>query len=663
MVRSFPTRAGSVWGPFRPHVAQGRAASPFYPLRIRTYIVTAHSKITREHLGRDAIAYIRQSGAHQVRHNQESRRRQYALVERAKSLGWPARSIKTVDDDQGRTATCATHRHGFKKLMAEVGAGQVGIILALEASRLARSNADWHRLVEICVVTNTLLADETAIYDPRDPNDRLLLGVKGTISEAELFTLRQRLHEGRWNKARRGELTRPLPVGYVRREDGQVIKAPDRQVQARLEYVFELFGRLRVARQVLVRLAEEKLKMPTKVWGGARHGEVIWKAPDHNALIRILHNPTYAGAYVFGQWESDPFDRSPTNGRASVHLRPVEQWPVCIQDAYPAYISWEQFLANQQQLHDNWYRGDRQGAPRKGLALLQGIVFCGRCGARMSVRHYSTKEKRAPAYGCFHAYQQYGGKGCQYFSARGVDEAITELFLDAVSPAKAPIALQALEELETDHREAAAQWEVDLRQAEYEVALARRRYEAADPENRLVAGQLEATWEQAMREMNKRQREYQAFLRRQDTPLSARDRRLVQELSADLAKVWHAQTTSMEERKTLLRFLVKRVHLDGVTETGKIRIEVEWHTGAHSSLLIDRPEMGGWAPRTPKAVEGRIRELLGDHDYEAIAEILNQEGFRNTKGLPFNRYSVGYVVRTRGWGRKGSNGSAAEATR
>jgi hypothetical protein len=281
----------------------------------------------------------------------------------------------------------------------------------------------------------------------------------------------------------------------------------------------------------------------------------------------------------------------------------------------------------------------------------------------MSVQHYSTKEKRAPAYGCFHDYHQHGGKSCQCFSARGVDEAITELFLDAVSPAKIPIALQALEELETHRQQAAEQWEVDLRQAEYEVALARRRYEAADPENRLVAGQLEAGWEQAMQELDERRRQYQAFLRQQDTPLSTRDRRLVEELSGDLAKVWHAETTSMEERKTLLRFLVKRVHLDGVTEAGKIRIEVEWHTGAHSSLVIDRPEVGVWAPKTPKAVEGRICELLGDHDYEAIAEILNREGFRSAKGLPFNRYSVGYVVRTRGWGRKGRNRSAVQANR
>jgi DNA invertase Pin-like site-specific DNA recombinase len=614
--------------------------------------MSANMKTSRVHLGRDAIVYIRQSSPHQVRNNHESRQRQYALVERARSLGWSVRSIKTVDEDQGRTGTISTHRDGFKNLMAEIGAGQVGVVLALEASRLARSNADWHRLVEICVVTNTLLADETAIYDPRDPNDRLLLGVKGTISEAELFTLKQRLHDGRWNKARRGELVRSLPVGYVKREDGDVVKDPDRQVQARVEYVFELFDRFRIARQVLVQLAEQKLKIPAVVWGGPRHGQVVWKEPEFSAIIRMLHNPIYAGAYVYGQWEYDSFDRSPTNGKAKVHPRAVEDWPVCIQGVYPAYIAWEQFLENQQTLSDNWYRGNRTGAPRKGRALLQGIVFCGRCGARMSVNSYATKESRVPAYGCFHEYHQHGGAICQSMTSRGVDQAVTELFLDAVSPAKVQIALQALSELETRRQQTARQWEADLQQAEYEVQLSRRRYEAADPENRLVAGELESRWEHALRDLEQLKRSLQEFLNKQDAPLSARDQGLVQELSGDLPTVWHAETTSMEERKTLLRFLIRRIHLDGVSEAGKIRIEVEWHTGAHSSLMIDRPEVGVWAPKTPQAVERRIQELLEEHDQATIAKILNREGFQSAKGLPFNRSTVSYIVRTRGWGRR-----------
>src|SRR5215468_9799634 len=301
---------------------------------------TAHPKIRPGHLSRQAIVYVRQSSPHQVRNNRESSSRQYALVERAKGLGWAGTSIEVIDEDQARSATGSAHRQGFKTLLAEIGSGQVGIVLALEASRLARSSADWHRLVEICVVTKTLLADESAVYDPRDPNDRLLLGVKGTISEGELFTLRCRLHEGRWNKARRGELARSLPVGYVRTDDGRVAKDPDRQVQARLGYIFRLFARHKVARRVLVQLVREKLTVPAKIWGGPRHGQVRWKAPDLFDLIRLLHNPTYAGAYTYGQKEYDPFDRSPTNGKAKVHPRPLEQWSVCLRDHHASYISW-----------------------------------------------------------------------------------------------------------------------------------------------------------------------------------------------------------------------------------------------------------------------------------------------------------------------------------
>lgn len=612
------------------------------------------TKVRPEHLRRLAVVYIRQSSAQQIRSNRESGQRQYALTERAQALGWPRSSVKTIDEDQGRSGASSAHRHGFKKLLAEIGAGQVGIVFALEASRLARSSADWHRLVEICVVTQTLLADESAVYDPRDPNDRLLLGVKGTISEAELFTLRCRLHEGRWSKARRGELARPLPVGYVRTETGEAVKHPDRQVQGRLEYIFWLFQQHKVARQVLVQLVEEKLKMPAQVWGGPRHGEIHWKEPDFSDLIRLLHNPTYAGAYVYGQCEYDAFDRSPTNGKAKTHPRPLEDWPVCLADAYPAYISWEQFVENQRTLRSNWYRQESRGAPRKGSALLQGVVFCGRCGARMSVLYYSTKEKRAPGYGCFYAYHRKGGATCQCMSASGVDEGVTQLFLSAASPAKIEIALQALEELEAHRQQARRQWDLQMERADYEVELASRRYETVDPTNRLVAAELEEQWEAALRQRERLRAERGEWERRLEQPLSQQDRRLVQELSSDLARVWCAETTSMEERKTLLRFLVKRVHLDGVSDAGKIRIGVEWHTGARSSVTIDRPLVGVWAPKTPETALRRIEELLPDHNYAEIADILNREGLLSAKGLPFDYQVVGYVARSRGWNKKKS---------
>jgi DNA invertase Pin-like site-specific DNA recombinase len=618
-------------------------------------------KIRPEHVRRQAIVYIRQSSAQQVRHHHESTQRQYALSERAVALGWPASSVVTIDEDQGRSGAGSVHRQGFRRLLAEIGAGQVGLVLALEASRLARSSADWHRLVEICVVTQTLLADESAIYDPRDPNDRLLLGVKGTISEAELFTLRCRLNEGRWNKARRGELARSLPVGYLRTENGGVVKDPDRQVQARLDYVFRLFAQLKVARRVVVRLVQEGLTIPSRVWGGPGHGQLMWKTPELSALMRLLHNPTYAGAYVYGAKEYDSFDRYPSSGKAKVHPRPLEEWPICLQGVYPAYLSWAQFVENQRVLRGNGYRAESRGAPRKGAALLQGIVFCGRCGARMSVLHYSTKEQRSPGYGCFAAYQRRGGATCQCMSARGIDEAVTELFLRAACPAQVEIALQALEELEADRQEALRQWELQLQRADYEVQLARRRYESADPENRMVAGELEARWEEALRQRERQRRERDEFERGQEAPLSDRDCRLLKDLSSDLESVWSAGTTTMEERKTLLRFLVRRVHLDGVSEAGKIKIEVEWHTGARTATTIDRLPVGVWAPRTPREALCRIRELLPEHDYDAIAERLNQEKLRSAKGLPFNARTVGYIVRSRGWnGAEGAKDETAQ---
>src|SRR5260370_27463856 len=326
------------------------------------------------------------------------------------------------------------------------------MVLALEASRLARSSVDWHRLGEICGVTKTLLADESAGYAPRVPNDRLLLGVKGTLSEAELMTIRCRLHDGRWSKARRGELAQSLPVGLIRTEAGTVLKHPDRQVQSRLRYVCDLFAELRVARRVVVRLRREKLKIPTQGWGGPGHGEVRWKEPTFGAVMRLLHNPAYAGAYVYGQKEYDAFDRSPTTGKAKTKARSLADWPVCVRDVYPAYLSWAQFVRNQQTLRDNWFLHGSRGAPRKAMALLQGIARCARCGARMSVFYYSTKEKRAPGYGCVAGYVN-GGPTCQMMSSAPVDAGVTELFLAAVTPAQVGAALRALDAYEAEQAE------------------------------------------------------------------------------------------------------------------------------------------------------------------------------------------------------------------
>ena len=377
---------------------------------------------------------------------------------------------------------------------------------------------------------------------------------------------------------------------------------------------------------------------------------VLWKVPTFGAIMRLLHNPAYAGAYVYGQKEYDSFDRSPATGKARTTARSLADWPVCVRDAYPAYITWDQFVSNQQTLRGNWFRSGTLGAPRRGQALLQGIARCGRCGARMSIFHYSTKEKRAPGYGCVAGYVD-GGATCQMMSSAPVDAAVAELFLAAVTPAQVDVALRALDAFEAERAEARRQRHMQIQQAEYEVEISRRRYEATDPANRLVAAELEARWEQALRERERLTREAEELERRAASPLGAAERRRVREMAADLGKVWHAVTTGMEDRKELLRFLVHRVYLDGVTEAGQIRIEVEWHTGARTKVTVPRPLVGAWAPKTPAAAVERIRELLPKHDYVKIAEILESEGFRTAKGLKFDIYSVGYVARSRGWGR------------
>lgn len=606
-------------------------------------------KIRPDHLRRQAVVYVRQSSAQQVRGNRESTVRQYALADRAKALGWPADAVQTIDDDQGRSGTHSDHRNGFKAMLAEIGAGQVGVVLALEASRLARSSVDWHRLVEICVITKTLLADESAVYDPREPNDRLLLGLKGTLSEAELMTIRCRMHDGRWAKARRGELTGSLPVGYIRTETGAVVLHPDQQVQARLRYVFTLFTELRVARRVVARLRRERLKLPALVWGGPGHGDIQWKVARFAAVLRLLRSPVYAGAYVYGKREHDPYNRSPTTGKTRYKMRPVIEWPVCIRDVYPAYLTWDQFVQNQQTLRDNWFRAGTKGAPRKGTALLQGIARCGRCGARMILNHYAAKEKRPPSYGCRGEFSN-GGATCQAMSSAPVDMAVTELFLAAVTPAQVEVALRALDAYEAEQAEARRQRQLQVEQAEYEAELARRRYEVADPANRLVAAELEARWEKALRERERLARQAEERDRQAAIPLGRAERRKVRELAADLGAVWRAATTEAADRKELLRFLIHRVYLDGVTEAGQIRIEVEWHTGARTRVTVPRLPVGG-AARTPTAAVERIRELVPTHEYAAIVDILNAEGFRTATGRKFNHDSVSYVARTHGWGR------------
>lgn len=603
------------------------------------------SKIRAEHLQRRACVYIRQSTVFQVTHHRESTERQYNLRQRALAFGWEADTIAIIDDDQGQSATSAEHRLGFQRLAAEVAAHEVGIVLMLEASRLSRCGSDWHRLIEICSITQTLIADELAVYDPREPNDRLLLGVKGTLSEAELMTLRTRLHEGRWNKARKGQLARSVPTGYVVDEDGRWVKDPDRQVQERLAYVFALFRRLGVARQVVRVLSEEQLKLPVRVCGGPERGKLLWKAPSYGIVMRLLRNPAYAGVYVYGEWAYTGTDRNPKTGKSRPHYRAPEDWPVCIEDHHAGYISWETYLANRRRLRQNGFRAETQGAPREGTALLQGLVWCGRCGARMGVNTYSVREGRRPSYICNHSYNDGAPHTCQSMTSGPIDELVVGLFLEAIAPAQIKLALKVVDNLVEEKQALQQQWEQQLSQARYDAQLVQRQYDAVDPDNRLVAATLERRWNEKLEAVHDLEQAYQAAKAEKHFSLSAEEQGDIRRLAQDLPAIWHAPSTSVQERKQLMRYLIAEVQLDGVSNQGRIEIRVTWRSGAVSTRQIERVRVGAWAPRTDDQVIERIRTLAPLHIVAEIVAILNQEGLRSAHGRVFRAHHVLYLAR------------------
>jgi DNA invertase Pin-like site-specific DNA recombinase len=613
----------------------------------------SRAPITATQHERRAYVYVRQSTLWQVSEHQESTERQYRLQERAQELGWPPTAIAVIDEDQGRSGSSATARTGFQRLVSEVSLGQVGIVLMLEASRLARNSSDWHRLIELCGLSQTLLADEDAIYDPRDPNDRLLLGVKGTLSEAELFTLRTRLYEGRWNKARKGLLAFSVPVGFVAATTGTWELDPDQQVRERLAYLFATFRRLGVARQVVREFTRQGLDLPTRAVDKGAYGILQWKAPTLGAVVRLLENPAYAGVYVYGRWEYLAQQRSPTTGKARVRRRPPDQWPVLIQEHHPAYVSWEEFMRTQDQLRQNWQHEGNRGVARDGAALLQGIVWCGFCGRKMGVQHHSTTEKRSSAYLCHLGQQQEGHERlCQSMTARPVDAAVTRAFLEAVSPLGIEVAAAVLDQAEQQLLAQRRQWEVQLEQARYEARLAQRKYDAVDPDNRLVAAELERRWNAQLTRVAELEQAAAKAEQEARWTLRAEERAAMQTLAQDLSTIWHAETTTSAERKQLLRLAIEAVHLDGVSRPRWIEVQIRWRSGVVTRLEVPRVKPGEGSLKTPAPAVARIHELAAEASYADVAGALNAAGWRTAFGRPFTSQHVGYICRRDGCGRR-----------
>jgi len=454
--------------------------------------LTDQHKLQPTHLARLALIYVRQSSLKQVQRNTGSTARQYDLATCARQLGWQPEQLVVIDQDQAQSGASSTQRTGFQDLVSEVGLGHAGAVLSLEASRLARSSSDWYRLLEICALTNTLVIDEEGIYDPGQYNDRLLLGFKGTMSEAELHWLRSRLLGGKLELARQGKLRLHPPTGFVHDVTGQLVKDPDEAIQAGIQQVFDCFADCRTARGVVLYFRKHNLLIPTRLWGTARAGECVWRPLSAGRVLDILHNPFYAGTYVYGQTQTVP--RPPGEGTTPVKQIQREAWPIVIHEHHEGYISWQQFQHNQQQLADNrnGYNRSRRGAVREGVGLLQGIVLCGRCGRRMKVRYQEARNR--PNYICDGHYQSYGDTWCQAIRGQHVDAAITQIILDAIQPAQVAVALVALDHLHQREQQLERQRALQIERAQYEADLAQRRFMNVEPENRLVARSLERDW-------------------------------------------------------------------------------------------------------------------------------------------------------------------------
>jgi len=580
-----------------------------------------------------ADVYIRQSSLMQVTRHAESTDLQYSLVERAIALGWPRERVELIDEDLGKSGAQAEARGGFQRLLAEISLARVGLVLSFDASRLARNNRDWYQLLEVCSIFGTLIADGERLYDPRLYHDRLLLGLTGMMSEAELHHLKQRMHTGARHKAERGELRLALPVGLARLPTGEVILNPDEEVQARLQLVFQKFREIRSAGGVMRSLREARLPLPVRPLRGPVPHEVIWQEARASSVRDILQNPAYAGAYVYGRKRRDPTKRRPSHPTGGVIRQPIDTWDICLHNRYPAYLTWEEFLANQAQLRSNHlnYREELHGVPRKGQALLQGIVRCGFCGALLHLR-YSGPHGDFPVYVCSNDQSQFGGQRCQEVRAIALDAQVEQRFLEALQPDRLALALAALAQVEQAEQAERKQWELRLERARYEATRAQRQYQAVEPENRLVARSLERQWEEKLRAVEAMEKEYQAWNYARLAPVTETDRQAIVDLGSDLPTLWQAETTTSAERKQMLRLVIRDVIVDGKRAHGQVWVQINWQTGAHEEFCYKRSVRSYEQSADVQALESRVRDLNAAGLMDAqVAAILNAEGYRTAR--------------------------------
>jgi excisionase family DNA binding protein len=603
-------------------------------------------KITEQHRRRRAVVYVRQSTPGQVKNNHESRAVQYALRERAVGLGWPADSVAVVDEDLARSGSTSDGRLGFKDLVAEVGLGRIGLILGTEVARLARNNADWYQLLELCTLTGTLVADSDGIYCAGNVNDRMLLGLKGTLAEAELHLIRTRLIGGLRNKAQRGALELNLPVGLDRDDAGEITLCADEQVRHAIGRVFELWGQLGSARQVVSCLRDEGQRLPRRTVG-SRH--VRWASATYGAVHDFLTNPAYAGAFVFGRTaQRKELDEHGRVRRRTVEL-PVEQWSVCLPEHHPGYVTWDEYLATRERLRQNVRpRGEGGGAAREGQALLQGLLRCGRCGRRMQVA-YSGNDGRVPRYACVRAHHHHGAEHpCQSLGGLRLEQAVAAAFLEAVTPAGLRACTEAIGELERAHEQRLQGQRLAVERAQFEVDRAHRQFDACEPENRLVGRTLERAWEQALVALEHEQRKLEELEARCPEPLTTPERQALARLARDLPRLWQASSTTARDRKELLRTLIREVIVTVKQDPRRAELEIAWEGGARTELTVPLIRRGPERHRTAEDTVELIRQLAAHSSDQQIAAILNKQGRRTGTGLPFNQSRVKHVRQQHG---------------
>jgi DNA invertase Pin-like site-specific DNA recombinase len=595
-----------------------------------------HEKIRPDHLERAAYVYVRQSSLHQVRHHREGQQRQYGLADRARHMGFTR--VVVIDDDLGVSGTGKQVRPGFGRLLTAVCEGTVGAVFALEASRLARNNRDWHHLIDLCGMTDTVLVDDDGVYDPRLVNDRLLLGLKGTMSEFELSLFRQRAREAFEQKVRRGCVMWEVPVGFVRTADDRVEKSADRQIQSAIQSVFQKFRELGSARQTMLYFRDEHIRLPEAVRGTSGQ-DVVWRLPSDSRIRQILRNPQYAGAFAYGRTGNRTHV---TDGRTSTSRskKALEAWTVCLRDHHEGYITWDAYLHTQRVLEANVSRREtpQAGAAKRGPAMLSGLLRCGRCG-RMLFVAYSGTHGQVPRYACHGGRVDRGTAACLSVGSLRVDRAVVESVLDAIQPAGIQAALTTMDEALHDDETKRQAVALALEKARYEARRAQRQFDAIDPENRLVAGELERRWNQSLEHVADLESRV-LTLRAQSEPVSGREQERLLELGSDLRLLWHHPAAPVALKKRILRTVLEEIVVNNTDDPPRHGLHLHWKGGVHTALQVARNGIGQHRRVADDQAVELIEELSKICDDKAIACVLNRLGYRTGQGKTWRVHHV-----------------------